>query len=194
MTVNDMTVTITRHAKERYAERIMDRDNPTDVAVFIRDHEDKIQHDIEKMLEYGTLLYEGPSSKDMKRDVGVTINGSWVVIWDTREFVVITLYCIDLGVGSEVNDAFIKNAISQIDEAKKSSEEVSRRVAADSEEYLRLIEGWECSLVEYKKRVKELEQCIAGGRQMINAFSVDKQIAEDRVREKVEVLIGRQKF
>ena len=52
-----MSITISKHAKERYAERIMDRDNKTDVAVFLRDHDDKIQNDIEKMLEYGTLLY-----------------------------------------------------------------------------------------------------------------------------------------
>ena len=172
----------------------MARDNPTDVAVFIRDHEDKIQNDIEKMLEYGTLLYEGPSSKDMNRPIGVTLNGSWVVIWDTKEFVVITLYCIDLGVGKDVNEAFIKNALAQIDEAKQYREEVAKRVARDFEEYQRLIDGWEGSLVEYKKRVKELEQYIAGGRQMLAAFSVDNKIADDNVREKVEILIGRQKF
>ena len=189
-----MAITISRHAKERYAERIMDRDHPTDVAVFIRDHEDKIQNDIEKMIEYGTLLYEGPSSKDTKRPVGVTLNGSWVVIWDTKEFVVITLYCIDLGVGSDVNNAFIRNALAQIEEARQHSDEVAKRVAADSEEYQRLIEGWEGSLAEYKKRVKELEQYIAGGRQMMAAFSIDKKIADDSVREKVEILIGRQKF
>ena len=29
---------ITKHAKERYAERIMGRDNKTDVAVFVAQH------------------------------------------------------------------------------------------------------------------------------------------------------------
>ena len=172
----------------------MDRDNPTDVAVFIRDHEDKIQNDIEKMLEYGALLYEGPSSKDAKRNVGVTLNGQWVLIWDTKEFVVITLFCIDLGVGGDVNDAFIKNAVAQINEARQHRDDVAQRVVRDSEEYQRLIEGWEGSLVEYRKRVKELEQNIAGGRQMIAALSVDTKIADDNIRDKVEILIGRQKF
>ena len=189
-----MALTITKHARERYAERIMDRDHPTDIAVFIRDHEGKIQNDIEKMLEYGTLLYEGKSIKDPKRTVGVTINGSWVVIWDTKEFTVITLYCIDLGVGDEVNKAFISNAHAQIDQARTEMEETTRRTAEYIKTYQELIDNAEASLAKYRKLVKDLESQIIGCRQMIASMSVDNEVANDRVRERVEILIGKQKF
>jgi len=187
-------MTISKHAKERYAERIMDRDNPTDVAVFIRDHEEKIQQDIEKMIEFGTLLYEGHSFKDPKRNIAVTLNGSWVVIWDTAEFTVVTLYCVDLGVGDEVNKSFIANAVNQIEQAKQACAAVAERTSKDRQTYQELIDGAEASLSQYRKLVKELESYINGCRQMMASISVDDKIAEDNLREKVEILIGRQKF
>lgn len=189
-----MALTISKHAKERYAERIMDRDSKTDVAVFIRDHEDKIQNDIEKMVEYGNLLYEGKSTKDPKKTVGVTINGSWVIIWDTKEFVVVTLYAIDLGVGDEVNKSFIANAISQIEEAKREYTETVNRTQEYINIYQNTINASEASLVKYKKLVKDLESQINGCRQMITSMVVDNEVADDRVREKVEILIGKQRF
>ena len=189
-----MSITISKHAKERYAERIMDRDNKTDVAVFLRDHDDKIQNDIEKMLEYGTILYEGQSFKDPKKTVGVTLSGSWVLIWDTREFVVITLYCIDLGVGDEVNQAFIKNAVEQIQEAKTQYEDTVKRTLDCTSTYQSLIEGNEAAIARYKKLIRDLESQNAGARQMISAITTDKQMADDNVRDKVEILIGRQRF
>lgn len=189
-----MALTISKHAKERYAERIMDRDNKTDVAVFIRDHDDKIQHDIEKMLEYGAFLYEGPSFKDPKKTVGVTLNGAWVIIWDTVEFIVITLYCVDLGVGDEINQAFIKNAVDQIQNAKAQYDETVKRTLDCISTYQALIEGNEAAIARYKKLIRDLESQNAGARQMISTITTDKQIADDNVREKVEILIGRQRF
>ena len=187
-------MTISKHAKERYAERIMDRDSQTDIAVFIRDHDDKIKQDIEKMVEFGTLLYEGPSVKDTKKTVGVTINGSWVVIWDTKEFVVITLYCIDLGVGDDVNKSFIAHALMQIDTAKQERAETERRTTGYIATYQKIIEDSESTLSQYRKRVKELEAHISGCRQMIQSTMVDNKIADEKVREAVEILIGKQKF
>ena len=47
---------VSKHARERYAERIMDKDG-TDVATFAIKNEKKILDDIDKMVEYGELLY-----------------------------------------------------------------------------------------------------------------------------------------
>ena len=189
-----MALTISRHAKERYAERIMDRDSKTDIAVFIRDHEDKIQNDIEKMLEYGTLLYEGLSFREPKKTVGVTLNGSWVVLWDTKDFVVITLYCIDLGVGDDVNRAFIKNAVDQINEARAQYDDTVKRTRDCVATYQQVIDENEVAIARYKKLIKDLETQSTGARQMISAITADNQMADDKVREKVEILIGRQRF
>ena len=57
-----------------------------------------------------------------------------------------------------------------------------------------LIEGNEAAIAHYKKLIRDLESQNAGARQMISAISTDKQMADDNVREKVEILIGRQRF
>lgn len=189
-----MALTISKHAKERYAERIMERDSPTDIAIFIRDHEDKIQQDIEKMVEYGTLLYEGPSGRDPKKPVGVTLNGSWVVIWDTKDFVVITLYCIDLGVGSEVNAAFISGALAKIEAARQECATVANRTEQNIAEYQNVIDNAEISIARYKKLIKDLETQVRNCQQMIISANTDNAVANENLRECVEVLIGKQKF
>lgn len=187
-------MTISRHAQERYAERIMDRDSKTDIAVFIRDHSDKIQTDIERMIEYGNLLYEGKSFKDPKREVAVTINGMWVIIWDPNDLTVITLFRIDLGVGEDLNKEFVDSALKQIDKAKVELFETQKRTAGSIETYNRLIEDAEASMLQYRKLAKDLESYISGCRQMIQAVTTDNTIADNNLREKVEILIGKQKF
>ena len=189
-----MSITISKHAKERYAERIMDRDSKTDIAVFIRDHDDKIQNDIEKMVEFGTLLYEGPTTKDPKKDAAVTINGSWVIIWDAKAMTVITLYCIDLGVGEDVNKAFIENAVQQIGTAQAEYEQTITRSGEYIQQFQEIIESSQAKLDIYKKLCRDLENQIAGYRQAIVGINADNALAKDKVRECVEILIGKQKF
>lgn len=60
--------------------------------------------------------------------------------------------------------------------------------------YQNLIEGNESAIAHYKKLIRDLESQNTGARQMISAITADKQIADDNVREKVEILIGRQRF
>lgn len=175
-------------------ERIMDREHPTDVALFIKNHETKIQQDIEKMVEYGTLLYEGPSDRDPKKSVGVTINDSWVIIWDTRDFVVITLYCIDLGVGDDVNKAFISGALARIDEAKQNCANVAKRTEEYIALYKEIIEKEEANISRYRKLIKDLETQVNNCRQMLISINADNEVANEQLREAVENLIGKQKF
>ena len=64
----------------------------------------------------------------------------------------------------------------------------------NSSGYQSLIEGNEAAIARYKKLIRDLESQNAGARQMISAITTDKQMADDNVRDKVEILIGRQRF
>ena len=100
VTENVITYTISAHAKQRYSERIMGKED-TDVNRLITLNEDKIKTDINKMINYGQLIYSGKQSqKDGKGNiVDVFLKDCWVVIADSRIKNVITLYKIDLGLG-----------------------------------------------------------------------------------------------
>ena len=95
---------ISVHARQRYAERIMGKED-TDVNRFVTLNENKIKTDINKLIQYGELIYTGKQSqKDGKGNmVDVFLKDCWVVIADSRIKNVITLYKIDLGLDDEFN-------------------------------------------------------------------------------------------
>ena len=113
-------IKISAHAQERYAERIMDRNEKSDVVVFIAQHKQKIKEDIFKMIEYGTLLYSGKPVTDFNRQpVDIFLNGTWVVIVDIAKCNVITLYSIDLGLGNDFNQEYISKLMQKLNVAKE---------------------------------------------------------------------------
>ena len=94
---NRIEYNISAHAKTRYAERIMGKED-IDVNRFVTLNDDKIKTDINKLISYGELIYTGKQSqKDNKGNiVDVYLKDCWVVLADSRAKNVITLYKIDL--------------------------------------------------------------------------------------------------
>ena len=82
----------------------------------------------------------------------------------------------------------------QIDAAKQELADTALRTAEYTATYQKIIDDSEATLSQYRKRVKELEAHISGCRQMIQSTAVDNRIADEKVRDAVEILIGRQKF
>lgn len=54
---------VSAHCKTRYAERIMGKEEKSDVVRFVSLNEDKINTDINKMIEYGNCIYSGRQSQ-----------------------------------------------------------------------------------------------------------------------------------
>ena len=114
-----MELKITEHAKQRYAERIMDKNNKNEIAVFIANNTAKISEDISKMIEYGQLIYQGVSNHEFnKQPVKIYLKDTWVIIVDEKQNKVITLYSIDLGVGKEFNELYINKLLNKLTEAQ----------------------------------------------------------------------------
>ena len=100
---------ISKHAEERYAERIMSYEEKVDRSVFIAQHKDKIEKDLNKMKDFGQLLYSGKSLKDDKTIVDIYLNGTWVLLVDKNKDLLITVYKVDL----KVDEDFTKEYISK---------------------------------------------------------------------------------
>ena len=84
--MNEINIKISNHASQRYAERIMSKED-TDVQRFMVTHEQKIHDDIEKLIEYGQIIYSGKQkTRDGKtNNVDVYLNGTWVVLVDAKK-------------------------------------------------------------------------------------------------------------
>lgn len=190
-----MAYQITRHAQERYSERIMGKDDETDINLFISNHIAKINEDIEKMITYGEKLYEGKPLTDFnKQPVAIYLKDAWVVVVDEKSKKVVTLFSIDLGVGKEFNQQYIDMLRKKLDEEKKKFGEYQKASAEKLQEYEYIISSNEATLQEYRKLCKSLEEQNKMYKGLIQEENTNLTIAETGVREVVGTLIGKKIF
>lgn len=189
-------IKLTQHAEERYAERIMNRNDRIEVTTFIAQNKEKIRTDILKMIEFGTLLYSGKPTSDIynRQAVDIYLNGTWVVILDKSAQKVVTLYSIDLGVGPELNETYINRLEEKLSEAKARKEEVAAATKEEIETYRTMIAENEALVQEYRKNIKNLEALIDSYRDVLQNLQVKTEIADKEVRTVVATFIGKKIF
>ena len=192
---NVITYTISAHAKQRYSERIMGKED-TDVNRFITLNEDKIKTDINKMISYGTLIFTGKQSqKDGKGNiVDVYLKDCWVVLADSRTKNVITLYKIDLGLDEEFNKAYVSKMLEKLNTYKEVLENTKQQVQAESNMYREMMAEAETQIKEYRGMIKNLEELCSGYETIIKNNMVKVSQANKDVVEVLNTLIGKREF
>lgn len=183
------------HSKERYAERIMDKDGKSDVAVFVAQHDQKIKEDIAKMIQYGTLLYSGKSTSEFnKQPVDIFLNGTWVIIVDIAKSNVITLYSIDLGLGNDFNNQYISMLLEKLKLAKAEYETVCIGIKTQTETYSSIIKENTEQINEYRQIIKALEKQNQSYTDVIESLEADRIVAEKSVRDIIATMTGKKIF
>lgn len=192
---NKNTYIITNHVAQRYSERIMDKEG-VDINRFATLNEDKIKTDINKMIEYGDLIYSGKQShKDGKgKVVDVYLKDCWVIFVDGKDRVVITLYKIDLGLGDEFNKIYVSKMLEKINANKEVLESVQQQVQEENNTYKELIDDAEIQIKEYKTMIKNLEELCEGYKLIINNNNVKIAQANKDVADVVNTLVNKKEF
>lgn len=193
---NAITYNITKHASERYAERIMGKENETDVNRFITLNEEKIKNDIHKLIHYGELIYTGKQSqKDGKGNViDVYLKDCWVVLVDNRAKNVVTLYKIDLGLDEEFNKAYVSKMMKKLNTYKEVLENTKQQVQAESNMYREMLADAETQIKEYRGMIKNLEELCVGYKTIVDNNNVKVAQANKEVAEVVNTMIGKREF
>lgn len=191
-----MKYQISRHAMERYANRIMDKDNKSDVNVFISNHAQKINEDITKMIEYGDLLYEGRSIKKEWQNaiVQIIMRDNWIVILDKNKQNVVTLFSLDLGVGEEMNQLYRTKLLEKLQAAKDKFQEACKQIDIQEQTYKGLIQDNIDTITEYKRIVKSLEEQNQNYTGVIAELNTHRDLAEREVREIIGILTAKNIF
>lgn len=186
-------VNVTEHAKERYAERIMDKQESSDIKRFLYNHNDKIIQDIQKMVEYGDLLFTGKQSKggDVVR---VYVKDAWVLLVSDDKNCVITLFKLDLGVDADFTIQYIKKIEDQLDRAKERLDSRQKEISDQRETYQQLIQENSDTIAVYRKIIRSLEEQNAGYQEVIRTLNANLFAAEQEVRETLGLLVGRKMF
>ena len=188
--------TISKHAMQRYAERIMGKEDDVDVNRFVYLNEEKIQTDINKLINYGELIYTGKQTqKDGKSNViDVYLKDCWIVLVDNRTKNVITLYKIDLGLDDEFNRAYISKMLEKLNTCKEVLENKKQQVQEESNTYREMISDAEIQIKEYKTMIKNLEELCVGYKTIVDNNNVKIAQANKDVADVVNTMIGKKEF
>lgn len=182
---------VTNHAMERYAERIMKRDNATDVRIFINDHRNDIIDRIHKMINFGELIYEGELGK--YRNNQFFYKDRWIVVVDPKQKNVVTLYRIDLG-DDEVSELFANKTLQRINDCKAEINNVKNEVLDNINAYRNDIDLCKSKIEEYKNVIKGLEDKISGLNSLIKSENLQVEEKTIKLKDNVEMLIARKVF
>ena len=198
-TNTDITYTVSKHAKERYAERIMERATNNEIQTFVVQNEDKIIGDINKMIQYGELIYTGKQTQkrktyDIEVNIEVFLNGLWIVITDVQAKNVITLYKIDLGVDDDFNREYVNRMMDKFNAAKENLEAATLEVEQENDSYKTMIEQNVALINEYKSYIKNLEELNAGYKTIVDNNAVKIKMAGTEVTDVLNKLIGKKEF
>lgn len=191
--MSQKVVSVSQHAKERYAERIMGKDEKTDITVFIYNHEDKITQDIQKMVEYGDLLFTGKQSKG-GNVVRVYAKDAWVLLVDDDKNCVITIFKIDLGVDDAFSVEYVNKIKERLSEATKELDEKKQELSEQTETYRQLVADNNDTIAEYRKVIRSLEEQNKGYQEVIQTSNANMFVMEAEVREILGLLVGRKTF
>lgn len=193
---NVVIYNISKHGMERYAERIMGKEDNLDVNRFVTLNEGKIKTDINKLISYGELVYSGKQSqKDGKGNViDVYLKDCWVVLVDNRSKNVVTLYKIDLGFDEEFNKLYVSKMMEKLDTYKEVLENTKQQVQTESNTYREMIADAEVQIKEYRTMIKNLEELCVGYKTIIDNNNVKITQANKDVADVVNTLIGKREF
>ena len=193
---NEITYNISKHARERYVQRLLNKEDNNEIQRFIVENEEKIQTDINKMIVYGDLIYSGKQSqKDGKGSVvDVYLKDCWIVLTDQKSNNVITLYKIDLGCGDDFNLQYIDKMMNKLNESKQKLENAETEVSVQNTTYRELIDEAETQINEYKAMIKNLESLCEGYKMVIDNNIIKSSQANREVADVLNTLIGKREF
>lgn len=187
---------VSQHCEQRYAERLLGKDNKNDINKFIIENKDKINTDINKMISYGECIFVGKQSqKDGKGKVlNVYLKDTYVILVDVSSSVIVTLFKIDLGLDDDFNKTYISKMMDKLNESKAALENVQIEVLKESNMYREMIDDTEAQINEYKAMIKNLENLRDSYKGVIENNNVKVSKANRDVADCVNAMINKKEF
>lgn len=167
---------ITHHALKRYAERFKEvsrQDLDSNIIV----NKELYSNELNKMFEYGKLLYTGRFN-DENGDVNYYIVDNIILVVDLANTKIITIYRIEFGFGREVDKNILVGLLSQLDEAETNYIEAMDIVKEKKED----LEYNVLTLQEEIKSTEELLNTLKVSLFELNSMKKSITLDEDRCR------------
>lgn len=188
-------ITVTQHCKERYVERLKDKDNRCDILQYVAMNDEMITNSIIKMVEYGKLIYSGLAGKD-NSPTRVYLNDVWILLTsdDDENLICITIYRIDLGLGDDFDRQYINGYLEKLNKLNADQNETLEEIEAEINTYTNIVNDMKEEVASHKRDIRALEETIAGYEEYIKSCRSRKTLAISDTRDIINRLIGKTKF
>lgn len=183
----------TKHVKDRYAERMAGRDTTIDINTYVAQNDEKIIKDITKLIEHSDVIYSGVCHGG-KDPVVVRRSGTWIIIMNSADKVVITLYKINLGLTEELNKTYVDLHIQKLNEDKEKLAEKKEKVREEVSSYRQAIDDNSSLISEYEALVKRLKLDNKYYEEIIKNKNAEFFDLENNVRTDIDALTKRMEF
>lgn len=191
-----MTYTYSKHALQRFAERMKDYDSQIDVSVFIANHNEEIKERINKLIEYSDLIYTGRSTVDYNKEiVDVYLNkDGWVVIIDHKKNNVITIFNISLGLDEELDRIYLEKVDTNLKQLRVKREEKLETIDKSEKAYQEILDENKKLENELRTQLKNLEKQDEAYQEVIKSLQTDRDIADKELRSFIAKILGKKVF
>lgn len=184
---------LTQHIKERYAERMAGRDTKIDIKIYVAQNEEKIERDIEKLIEHSEIIFQGVTTPG-KDPVTVRLSGTWLLISDISDRRGITLYKIELGLDEEFNKKYVEGCLERLKADVQKLEEQREKIKDEVEGYKLATKENDATIAEYEAAIRRLKKANALYGEMIEILSKTSNELLGDVRHDIEMFTKKKEF
>lgn len=183
----------TEHILERYAERIQEKKGKNEIKTFVAQNRDRIKENINKLFDSSEYLC-GQKIKEHNFTHFYVNKDGWVLLTDKDKNKLITLYKIDLNLGTEFNKTYIEKMTNDILSKIEKLDELELEILNQKEQHKEAIENNNTEIKYLKDQIKWLEEannlCSQQDRELDAKFKVQQR----EVFNQIENFIGARVF
>jgi hypothetical protein len=142
---------VTAHCMERYVERILGITDTLSIKQYITLNRDKVSEDINKMIKYSKLIYTGQINGDKTSKNYYLSGGNIILVIDTNNGTVVTLYEICFGFSESIDKINTANLVEEINTLQEQI--IEKKVLIDEQ-----IEQKKVEIDNVQSDIKSLEE------------------------------------
>ena len=183
----------TEHILERYAERIQEKTKKNEIKQFVAQNRDRIKSNIQKLFDSADFLGQTKIRDHNVTNFYINKNG-WVLISGKDNKKLITLYKVDLFLGTEFNKYYIEKMMEDIKEKMAGYDYLKQLEDENKEQRNNDIKECEAEISSLKTRIKWLEENIKLYEQQNSESDARLKVKKDEVQQQIENFVGARIF
>lgn len=185
-------IMFTNHILERFVERTMNKTG-TEVKQFLAQNEEQIKQKILKLYEYSEMFWYG-KIKEHDFTYFLINRDGWIIIIDKDRKTLITIYKVDLGLGTEFNKQYIQEIKSYVERELATIQDHKLVLQGDIVSTNAAIDSMKDEIKNLKSQIAIFENQIKTWEQEIQNETDSINLEERQLQQKIEKFIGAKIF